>query len=114
MKHNLILTFIFMFTLSSCSVFDDEQSDDPVEAVVYDEQLVIRNNLPYDVYYFAVNKNSLALILWAPTVSEENRIEKNASISISLKEVYNDSPGAPIAVFYWDKDISEIFNIEIE
>ena len=114
MKRLLIVSFIIMCAYSGCSVFDDEQSDDPVEAVVYDEQLVIKNNLPYDVFFFAVDQNSLPFIFWAPTVGDENRIHTGSQTSISLSQLFPLQESGTIVIFYWDEEVNEIFNIEIE
>jgi PBP1b-binding outer membrane lipoprotein LpoB len=103
-----------LFLINGCSVFDNEQSGDAVEAIIKDEQLIIRNNQAIDVYYFAVDKASLPYIFWAPIVSDENKIQSDALTAISLSEIFSNNERGTIVVFYWDEEVSEIFNIEIE
>ncbi|MCR9133140.1 MAG: hypothetical protein NXI08_11215 [bacterium] len=103
-----------LFLINGCSVFDNEQSGDAVEAIVKDEQLIIKNNQAFDVYYFAVDKASLPYIFWAPIVSDENKIQSDALTAISLSEIFSNNEHGTIVVFYWDEEVSEIFNIEIE
>jgi len=113
MNTKVTITFLgLLITCVSCSLFDNEQAS--VSAVIENEELIIRNGLPTDMYYFAAPQSVLAVILWAPLVEEENRIRAGESKSFRLTDIYPDFEEDPIVVYYWDKDITEIFEIVIE
>lgn len=114
MMEKISACLVILFLINGCSVFDNEQSGDAVEAIIEDEKLIIKNNQTFDVYYFAVDKASLPYIFWAPIVSDENKIQSDALTTISLSEIYSTNKRDTIVVFYWDEEVSEIFNIEIE
>ncbi len=115
MNQNILLKSLFIVcVLNTCSLFENEQNTLPVDALIHQESLVIKNNLPHAVYYFAVAQASLPLILWAPIVLEENRINAGSIIRIPIEQVFSHNQLRPIIVFYWDEGVNKIFNIVIK
>ncbi|MBO6794111.1 MAG: hypothetical protein JJ895_09375 [Balneolaceae bacterium] len=115
MTRNILLKSVCIICfLNACSLFENEQNSRPVDALIHQESLVIKNNLPHSVYYFALDQASLPLILWAPFVSDENKVNAGSNTSIPIDQLLSINEKGPIVVFYWDEDISEIFNIVIE
>lgn len=115
---NTSLSMLFVFiAFTSCDLFNNENDLVKVTSSIYEGELTIRNGLPIDVYYFAIDQESLPYIDWAPLVSEQNKLIPEAFVSIDMKAEnspisYDD--GETIVVYYWDEDISEIFSILIE
>ncbi len=113
------ITFTVAFILigvsfSNCSIFSNENDPGNISAVIEEEDLVIRNDLPFDVYYFAVAQSSLPYITWAPLVEDFNRVPQNEFKVVKVDSLFAYDEGEPVAFFYWDEDVSEIFNILIE
>ena len=113
MKKLILFASLTMF-VSSCSVFENENDEPPVSAIIEGDELVIKNNLSIDVYYFAVSQASLPYIFWAPLVTEENEVEPGNYITLDTSQVYRDGTPEPVVVYYWDEDVTEIFSILIE
>ena len=111
--HKILISTLLLF-FAQCDVFENENTLEVVSAVIEEDELVIRNSLNFDIYYFAVAQSSLPYITWVPLVEEFNRVPDNAFKVVRVDSLFAYDEGEPVAFFYWDKDISEIFNILIE
>ena len=108
----LPLFLVLLVALSACdSPFTNEQAT--ISVAIDGNQLEIHNGTYSDVYFAAFDNEILAFILWAPLVTEENKLEPNETITLQVDEIAEHDKGK-IAVFYWDKDISEIKQIKAE
>ncbi len=115
MNNKMLLGFILAFIVTAaCSIFDNENDLEPISAIVEDDEFLIRNNLNEDIYYFAVNENTLAVILWVPTVTDSNKVESETTQLLSTSDILGYSSDANHLLFYWDEDISEVLSIPIE
>lgn len=110
----LILFLAVTSNLIACSIFNNENDDAVVSAIIEADELVIRNGLHFDVYYFAVAQSALPYIFWAPTVDDFNRVPNNQIKIVQAESLFSYQEGEPVVFYYWDEDISEIFSILIE
>lgn len=111
--HKILISTLLLF-FAQCDVFENENTLEVVSAVIEEDELVIRNSLNFDIYYFAVAQSSLPYITWFPLVEDFNRVPDNAFKVVQVDSLFAYDEGEPVAFFYWDEDISEIFNILIE
>lgn len=114
MRLSIFVILTYSLTFHGCSIFDNENDSPVVSAVIDGEELIIKNNLPYEIYYFAVDQASLPYIFWVPTVSDGNGISPGRYKALEASDIYGDGIPEPVVVYYWDEDISEIFSILIE
>lgn len=113
-KISVVVIFLLGVFLQGCSLFENENQDAVVSATIDGDELVIRNGLHFDVYYFAVAQSSLPYIFWVPTVDDFNRVPQNQFKVVKVDSLFSYEDNEPVAFFYWDEDISEIFTILIE
>jgi hypothetical protein len=85
-----------------------------VSAVIEGSELIIKNNLSIDIYYFAVAQSALPYIFWVPMVDDFNRVPVGEFRAISTDSLFSYTKSEPVAFYYWDEDISEIISILIE
>ena len=108
----LILTALLV--ISCDSFFENENNAEEVRAFISDEDLVIRNDLPIDIYYFAIDQASLPYVDWFPDVGDYNRIDSRSSIVKDVKELFSYKAGETVVVYYWDENITKIHSIIID
>jgi len=109
-----MLLMVVSTAFTACSLFDNENDDALISAVIEEGELVIRNGFHFDVYYFAVDQSSLAHISWIPRVTEFNRIKSNEVVVVRADSLFAYKKGKAVVFFYWDEEISEILSIVIE
>lgn len=104
---------VLLLMLNSCdSLFENEQNT--VSASISNNELTIQNGLDYDIYFFACNKNTLAVIFWVPQVTDENKVKSGEAKSFNLDVVLGYQPEETVIFHYWDAEVSEVRFFEIE
>lgn len=104
-----IFVFILFATVSCTSPTENRTSN--VEVTIEAGQLIIKNNTDQTVYIFAVERNILAVINWAPHFNNPSIARKN-SIAISLSEIINGKSetvkeGDTIIVHWWTNQYTQ-------
>lgn len=111
----LSLTAIFVsfaFLVSSCSDNTTGVSSNGVNAQLGDQHLQITNTASSPVYYFVVDQDVAARILWAPTSEERNRIRPRENRNIALDDIYGYQDDGNIIVYFWRNENPENAHIE--
>lgn len=104
---------ILLLMLNSCdSPFVNEQNT--LSASISGNELVVKNGLDYDIYFFACNQNTLAVISWVPQVTDENKVKSGEAKSFNLDVVLGYQPEETVIFHYWDAQISEVRFFEID
>ncbi len=114
MHYKYFYWFILFGVISCDGFFTNENDIHPVEATFLENELLIRNGLNHDIYYFAVDEDIAAQILWVPFVTEQNRIIKNQAKKINLEDNTFLTKENPTIVYYWDEDIREVKSTLVE
>ena len=112
MGHNrriYIFVFILFATISCTS--PTENSASSVELTIEAEELIVKNNTEQTVYIFAVERNILAVINWAPHFNNPS-IARKKSITIPLSEIINGKSetvkeGDTIIVHWWTNQYTQ-------
>lgn len=112
MKKFKILLPLLLFISSCTSIFENEQGS--ISASLSDGELIVNNGLDHDIYFFAADQNLLAVINWAPIVTEDNKVGSKQSKTFSQDLVGDYHPGDTVIFHYWDAKISEVRFFEIE
>lgn len=113
--YNALLVVVTSLFFSSCSNPANEQSPQADVLVSIDgEHLQISNQLPYDVYYFITDQESLPYIFWIPTLTDSNVVVAGSAKTLAMQRAFVYEKGEPVVVFYWDEDVSEVFEIVLE
>lgn len=100
MKLYPLFVFALFLTLFSCDNVDLSAGD--LEISVTDNSLILENNSNESLYYFAVDRNALALISWAPMIDEEFEIKSGDSVELLFDDITGSSDDtAEIVVHYW-------------
>ena len=112
MGHNRkIYIFVFiLFATVSCTS-PTENSASSVELTIEAEELIVKNNTEQTVYIFAVERNILAVINWAPHFNNPS-IARKKSITIPLSEIINGKSetvkeGDTIIVHWWTNQYTQ-------
>jgi hypothetical protein len=113
-NYSALILLLVAFGLGCSDLFKNENSFDGVSATIENEELVIVNNLDEPMYFLAADQNLLAAMLWAPRVTDGNEIQPGKAKTIPLSEVGGYTEQSIVVVYYWDKKITEIFNIVLE
>ena len=113
-NYSALILLLVAFGLGCSDLFKNENSFDGVSATIENEELVIVNNLDEPMYFLAADQNLLAAMLWAPRVTDGNEIQPGKVKTIPLSEVGGYTEQSIVVVYYWDKKITEIFNIVLE
>ncbi len=108
---SLIITFLFCVQCES--IFLNENSLPEISAVIEGEDLVIKNNLHFDIYYFAVDQETSYLIDWAPIETEENRIRAKRARVFSTDDILSYDPEKTVVVFIWGNNRNYWNGVEI-
>jgi hypothetical protein len=110
-----VVILLFISLALGCSDFFANENKTPVVAAFFEgDELIIRNGLDEPIYYFAVNQNSLALILWAPFVGPDTEVKAGKAKSIPVTNIDGYEDDEPVVVHYWDAEVSEIHVIVLE
>ncbi len=108
MKKLLFLLLAIAVFTSSC---DKEGTSEKVCASVASNKLKITNHSPVPVYYFVVERNAAALINWAKSCSDQNKIDASGSVTIDLGSIYGYTADSELIVHWW-RDCSTLDNLE--
>lgn len=114
-----VLTLLLTFTFSGCSngIFGTNSGSGEIQIDLTESSLLVKNEFPEPVYYFVVESGTAAAILWAPTSSEENRINPGQQKEIKFTDIYGYEDEARILFYYWtgeNPDQESIMNKSIE
>lgn len=102
MRFKTVFVVLGCFLFAGCEdIFLNENSTANVSAVIESDELVIRNGLHFDVYYFAVDQETSYLIDWIPLEREENRIRPNETRVFSTDDIVGYDPDKNVLVFIW-------------
>lgn len=105
MKKFYILLTLSLLILSGCK--DDDVDLTPITVTQVDSMLNLLNNTEERLYYFMVDQNTLAVINWAPSVSEDQaNITSYGQARIPLSEVTGYSDESEVIVIYYWKAIT--------
>lgn len=102
MRHTFIaLSLLTISLLFGCS---DNSIEGTLSAQIQGDQLVLNNSSDDDIFYFAVDERTLAVIDWAPTVSEDSpKVESGQTIQISLTDITGYATETEVIVIsYWN------------
>ncbi len=100
-KLNALIILLIAITFLGCNS-DDLVMEGDLELSINNDQLELKNTSKQSIYYFASDIDALALITWAPTISDENKVSSKSTVSIALTEVTGYSSSTEeIAVYYW-------------
>jgi len=115
MKFRIFFFLPAILLLFQCdNLFMNENSTASISAVIEGDELVIRNSIHFDVYFFAVDQETSYLINWAPYESEENRIRANSTRVFSTDEIVGYDPEKMVIIFTWNNEQTYWEDIEIE
>jgi hypothetical protein len=93
---------LFVGFLSGCSgdgPFNYKLDD--LEVRVTDKEITVENAASNELYYFVVERNTLARILWFPNSTEENRINPFKRMEFVITEIPGFHQEAKEVVFYY-------------
>lgn len=95
-------TACFLLALSvAWGCKDDDASPSSFEVSVIQQALQLKNGLGSDVFYFIVERETAALINWAPSVSQGTPfVAAGRSVEIKLGDVTGYTPGDTEAIVY--------------
>lgn len=100
------LIIIAISLLYGCNT--DDTISGSFSARVENDKIVFINLSDVDIFYFAVDQNTLAVINWAPGVGEDlPKAESNQVTMLSLNEVTGYSSETSIIVVYFWKAVLE-------
>lgn len=102
-KRFLVFFFLLLFwSQAGCeNLFTNENNVEALSATIQDDTLIIKNNLPFDVYFFAMKQETSYVIDWIPIESEENRVRAGAVRTFSTDVIFDFEKGkTAIAIFY--------------
>lgn len=102
-----LIVVIIVLAFSGCN--DDDSLLGSFRARVESDKLVLTNLSDRDVFYFAVDQGTLALINWAPGVGENQpKVKSGETIKIPLTDVTGYSGSTQVVVVnYWNAIISD-------
>lgn len=111
------LVFFFLLLLWSqagCeNLFNNENKVEALSATIQDDAFIIKNNLPFDVYFFAVDLETSYVIDWIPVESEENRVMAGRVRTFSTDMIIGFESGKTAIATFWNG--SEYWNtLEID
>lgn len=100
-------TFIVLSLLTTITLLfgcSDNSVEGTLSAQIQGDQLLLSNSSDDDIFYFAIDERTLAVIDWAPIVSEDSpKVESGQTLRISLTEITGYSPETEvIVVSYWN------------
>lgn len=73
----------------------------------------VSNRTTETLYYFAVDQNELAVILWAPGInSETSRIEPTSSETIPFGDVFGYTDETEVIVFHYWNAVTEAGEVQ--
>ncbi len=84
------------------NLFFNENNEDPVIAIIQYDTFIIKNNLPFDIYFFAVDQELSYVIDWMPVESDENRIKAGTYRKYSTEAIMGYEEGKTAIAFFWD------------
>ena len=102
MKNHLVYPLLFTITLIGCN--SDDTSVGDISVIAINSGIEIRNRSSTTLYYFIVDQDALAAILWAPSVTDETpSVNPFSSKSIPFSEVLGyENETTTIIFYYWD------------
>jgi hypothetical protein len=99
------LVFFFLLLLWSqagCeNLFNNENNAEALSATIQADAFIIKNNLPFDVYFFAVDLETSYVIDWIPIESEENKVMAGRVRTFSTDVILSFEKGRPAIVYFW-------------
>ena len=98
-----IILFIFFVCpgIISCSKNSVEFESKEIDVTVSKNRLVIFNKIYKPIYHFVVERETAALINWAPISDDKNKISPVQSVEIYLNDVLGYQDGMQIIIYYW-------------
>lgn len=115
-KSCFLVFFLFsLFFIISCSIPNISENDEIIITNTNNE-LIINNRSNSDIYYFIVEQEIAATILWAPSLTGPN-IQSGKYVVIKFSEIYAGEnqtvkKGTTVIVYYWDGSLVPITNIK--
>lgn len=96
------MRFLMLVSFLAAAMCSSEPTMNQVSAEVVGETLVIENGTDENVYFFAVGATIAPLILWAPSIGEENKVANDGARSVSLQDIMLDENEAEILFYWWN------------
>ncbi len=109
-----LLISVITFFLIQCTTFINENTPEVVSAVIEGDDLVIRNDNRFDVYFFAVDEETSFVIDWMPQNSEENKIQSKRTRVFSKDQIVGYQSNKTVIVFIWGNNQNYWKTIEIK
>lgn len=76
MRTSILLSILLISITSACeSIFNNENNEEALSAIIQNDTFIIKNNLPFDIYFFAVDQETSYVIDWIPVESDANRVK---------------------------------------
>ncbi len=96
----LFAIFLFFITQGCESIFNNENNEEALTAIIQNDTFIIKNNLPFDVYFFAVDQETSYLIDWIPIESETNRIKAGSFRKFPTDVIVGYTQGKTAIAFF--------------
>ena len=101
---NKLLIFVFILSGLLISCKEDSINSAPVSISRIDDKISLINHTEETIYYYLIDRNTLALVLWAPSVSDDQpRLAPRGQARIALESITGYRPDSDTLVFnYWN------------
>lgn len=103
MRNSILLSILLISITSACeSIFNNENNEEALSAIIQNDTFIIKNNLPFDVYFFAVDQETSYVIDWIPVESDANRVKAGSFRKFPTDVIVGYTQGKTAIAYFWN------------